>query len=104
MAFDMYLSGEREFIDHHEEELFYKINEDERFPKLNWLWEHFYNSPDIIPEISNYIVHELILLKSISDDKLISNIIEKLLPFFSKAYEARLIKKHKAIEKYPNFS
>ncbi len=91
MAFDMYLANKKIFIDVHEEALFHKINEDERFPKLNWIWEHFYNGPEIIPEISNDIVHELILLKNICEEEKIIFVIEKLLPFFSNAYRLKMV-------------
>lgn len=91
MAFDMYLDGERTFIDVHEEDLFYKINEDEGFPKLNWIWQNFYKSPKITPDVSNTLVHELILLKSICNEKSIIHVIDKLLPFFSNAYKSNKV-------------
>ncbi|PWK53972.1 hypothetical protein C8D97_102364 [Pleionea mediterranea] len=49
MAFDLYLGKERAFIDHHEEGIFSAINDESRYPKLNWLWEEFYNGPLIQP-------------------------------------------------------
>ncbi len=35
------------------------------FPKLNWVWENFYDGPIINPETANDLVHELILLKKL---------------------------------------
>ena len=91
MAFDMYLDGERAFIDHHEENLFYLIKEDENYPQLNWIWQQFYDGPRIEPHIANDLVHELIRLKAqiAHDDsqKAIDHLIDRLLPFLSKSYK-----------------
>lgn len=87
MAFDMYFKNRKTSIAYHEEEIFLKVNEDERFPSLNWLWENFYNGPSISPEKANDIAHELILLKSICNQKNIIFVIDKLLPFLSMAYK-----------------
>ena len=86
MAFDMYLNNVKTSINHYEEGLFSRINEDERFPKLNWLWEKFYNSPKIIPEISNELVHELILLRSLEGANSFDLVIDRLMTFFSQAH------------------
>jgi len=63
MAFDIYLGNESTFIDHHEELLFEIVNDDEKYPNLNWLWENFYNGPSISAERANDLVHELISVR-----------------------------------------
>jgi hypothetical protein len=87
MAFDMYLKSERVSIEHYEEDLFLLINEDNEYPKLMELWENYYNGPRINPGEANDMVHELIRLRSLIDDKSILSVVDKLLPFFSKAYK-----------------
>ena len=88
MAFDMYIDNEREFIDHHEEEIFSLINEDDSYPMLNWLWQEYYDGPKVEPRISNDLVHELIALRSslTKDQKYLLVTIDRLLPFLSKAF------------------
>jgi len=90
MAFDFYLDKERTFIDHHEEGLFELINDDEKYPRLNWLWENFYNGPEIDPAVANELVHELIALRQNlvgkTDYKYVLHTIDRILPFISKAY------------------
>jgi hypothetical protein len=90
MAFDLYLNSERSYIDHHEEEIFLLISDDEEFPNLNWLWQNFYEGPRISPEISNKLVHELLMLKAqfkeLKDNDHLNVPIERILPFLSKAY------------------
>lgn len=90
MAFDMYLGEKREAIEYYEEGLFSIVSEDERFPKLNWLWENFYNGPRIEPNVSNEIVHELIQVRTVfleSGDKTSLKCVDRLLPFFSESYK-----------------
>ena len=91
MAFDLYLGKERAYIDHHEEGIFSAINDDSRYPKLNWLWEEFYNGPLIHPQTANDLVHELLALRSElsgqNESKHLVSVIDRLLPFLSKAYK-----------------
>ncbi len=91
MAFDMYLGKERESIEYYEEVLFSIIKEDDSYPKLNWIWEEFYNGPLILPNDANEIVHELITLRTqISkndEQESLINMIDRLLPFLNKAYK-----------------
>ena len=90
MAFDMYCCGERAFIGHHEEGLFRLVDEDDQFPQLSSIWRDFYKSPRILPDAANAIVHELILLRTlITDEKPLLHAIDRLLPFFSRAYKTR---------------
>ncbi len=90
MAFDLYIGEKRAFIDHHEEDIFSFIEENEQFPMLNWIWENFYNSPVISHEIANEILHELIRLREEirgNDQwKHLIHVIDRLLPFFSLSY------------------
>jgi hypothetical protein len=90
MAFDMYLGKERESINHQEEGLFEIIFDDESYPKLNTVWEDYYNGPLIQPNKANDLVHELVALRIqiVGNDKLkyLIRIIDRLVPFLSKAY------------------
>ncbi len=87
MAFDLRFENKKEKIEPHEEGLFLLVNEDDRYPALNWLWQEFYDSPRIQPERCNEIVHELIFLQSLNGiAKEVQHIIARLLPFFSMAY------------------
>ena len=91
MAFDMYFRKERACIDHHEEGLFNVINEDDSYPKLNWIWQEYYDSPLIQPNDANDLVHELLALRSQvtkkEELKYLTSVIDRLLPFFSRAYK-----------------
>ena len=87
----MYLGSIREKIDHHEENLLSMVREDENFPKLSWLFDEFYNGPQINPECSNELVHELINLKGLNSDKSLVHTIDRLMLFFSKAYNQKKI-------------
>jgi hypothetical protein len=92
MAFDLYLNKERAYIDHHEEELFLLINDDEAYPQLNWLWEMYYDGPVIQPIIANDLVHELITLREVVKDdkyyKFLIKPIDRMIPLLSKAYKS----------------
>ncbi|TQV73842.1 hypothetical protein FLL45_13315 [Aliikangiella marina] len=92
MAFDLYLGKERACIEHHEEGIFSAITDDSRYPKLNRLWEEFYNGPLIQPGTANELVHELINLRTEMsnqvDSKHLVLAIDRLLPFLSKAYKS----------------
>ena len=91
MAFDLYLDKERECIGNHEEGFFYLINENDTYPKLNWLWQNFYESPLISPSLANDLVHELIALRNEisnnSEHKPFISTIDRIIPFLSKAYK-----------------
>jgi len=88
VAFDMYLDDKREFIDYHEEGIFSLINEDDNYPRLNWVWQEYYDDPVIEPNVANELVHELIALRSEipKDQKHLVLLIDRLLPFFSKGF------------------
>ncbi|MBV1910608.1 MAG: hypothetical protein KUG78_15000 [Kangiellaceae bacterium] len=90
MAFDMFLGKERACIDHHEEGLFAVINDDDSYPKLNWIWQEYYDSPLIQPNDANELVHELLALRLqvLRKDELkyLTSVIDRLLPFLSNAY------------------
>ena len=68
MAFDMYflvgLVKKTERVDHHEEFIFQWMDGDDQYPDANFIWENFYNSPQIDAERSNQLVHELLQLVS----------------------------------------
>jgi hypothetical protein len=89
MAFDMYHGSEKACIETYEESLFAPINENPNYPCLEWLLAELYNSPKIPPEKSNKIVHELIALREEVLGTELSHItktIDRIMPFFSKAY------------------
>lgn len=90
MAFDLYIADSRITIEHFEEGVFDLISNDARFPELNFIFKQYYNNPRIEPHQSNDLVHELIALRSEvfsnNDYKYIVMLIDRLLPFFSKAY------------------
>ncbi|VUD58553.1 hypothetical protein TDB9533_02451 [Thalassocella blandensis] len=87
MAFDLYLNHIREKITHHEEVIFHMANNDDSYPTLQWLWSEFYNSPNIPPEKSNALVHELIgILNTKQVESAIKYKIEKLIYIFSQSY------------------
>lgn len=86
MAFDMYLKSQRVSIEHYEEGLFTLINEED-CPKLIELWNNFYNGPRINPNDANDIVHELIKIRENVEGNNVLSVVDKLLPFFSKAYK-----------------
>lgn len=90
MAFDMYLGEERTYIDRHEEGLFELIRDDDQYPRLNWVWEKFYDGPVIQSNVANELVHELTSLRKLiggeKEFKDLLVVIDRILPFFSKAY------------------
>lgn len=87
MAFDMFSKNYDAAIGTHEEEIFYLINEDDNFPQLNRIWENYYKSPKISVEQANELVHELIEAREkFVKQKSVTFLIDRLLPFFSKAY------------------
>ena len=89
MAFDMYHGSEKACIETHEESLFVPVNENPNYPCLGWLLAELYNSPRIPPEKSNIIVHELIALREEllgTELSYVTRTIDRIMPFFSKAY------------------
>ena len=90
MAFDMYLDKERVFINYDEEIIFNLINEDDDYPKLNWLWENYYDSPLIGFGVAEQLASELSLLASnignSNNEKAVRKICKKLSVFFNRAY------------------
>lgn len=85
----MKADGLKEAIQHHEEEIFSMIVEDDAFPQLNRIWEQFYDGPQIFPDHANKLVHELIALKEkriSEEEKHMIYTIDRLISFFSKAY------------------
>lgn len=91
MAFDLWLNNERESIEAFEEGLFDLIGNGEGFPVLDYIWNNFYASPTIEPEMSRKLIFELIsILEIVNDNKEYAHIIKlviRLLPFFSRAYK-----------------
>lgn len=91
MSFVMHAVENSEAIHHHEESIFSLIEEDGEFPQLWQLWENFYNDPRLSPESSNRITHELISLRSVAESLQMKHeikIIDRLMVFFSKAYQS----------------
>jgi hypothetical protein len=89
MAFDMYLGERSEKIDHHEAFIFKLIEDQSAYPELSRIWKQFYGNPVISPEQSNRLVHELIMLlekSGLSENKIFTNLMFRLLRFFSAAY------------------
>ncbi len=91
MAFDMYAEKKRESIEIHEEALFEFLGEDVHlYPKLNELWDKFYESPRFGPVASNELVHEIFKVreKIIESDqyKWLEPVLVRLAAFFSYAY------------------
>jgi hypothetical protein len=89
MAFDMYLGERREKIDYHEEFIFELIEDEMMYPELSLIWRDFYGKPIISPEQSNRLIHELIMLhekSNLSQNKIFTQLILRLLQFFSAAY------------------
>ncbi|MEO0510935.1 MAG: hypothetical protein AAF065_13880 [Verrucomicrobiota bacterium] len=92
MAFDMKADGLKEAIQHHEEEIFSKILENDDYPQLNRIWEQFYDGPQIFPDQANELVHELIALKEekiCEEEKHMNYTIDRLISFFSKSYRLK---------------
>ena len=90
MAHDLWLEDQCESIEDFEEGLFEFVSQDSDFPVLWYIWNEFYGSPKITPEMANDAVHELIAILKIINGKHehthIKKLIERLLPHFSAAY------------------
>ena len=87
----MYAGDRRELIDHHEEFIFSVAEQYENsFPELMRLWEQFYDGPRLSPAQAGAIVHELIELVSTINsprERQLTELVLRLLPFFSYAYK-----------------
>ena len=91
MAFDMIVGKERTYIETDEEVLFLITQGDKNYPQLNRLWESYYESPKIYPDIANTLVYELEQLKSNLFDaenrKTVETVINRIVPFLERAFE-----------------
>ena len=89
MAFDMYAGNRKESIQIHEELLF-EILSLHSYPKLNQLWESFYDDPQFDPDASNKIVHEFLQARdqilASPNNQWLEPVIVRLASFFSYAY------------------
>lgn len=89
MAFDMYCDDQRAYIDHHEEGILDFVSERDH-PRLGVIKRDFYGDPVFSPSEANEIVHELIslrlLLQNDKPHQYLVSLIDRLIPFFSKAY------------------
>lgn len=87
----MYLSDMNTFIEPYEEGIFHHPELEERYPHLSRVWQRYYQNPNIHPEDSNAITHELIELREIfrekSELKHLARVTDRLIPFFSHAYK-----------------
>jgi hypothetical protein len=88
MAFCMFLGETLEPINHHEEYLLVMAAAHPRqYPVLASVWQRFYDDPIIAATEANAIVHELIMLLAANHaDRALTQLIVRLLPFFSEAY------------------
>lgn len=88
----MYLDEQHEQIDFHEEGIFELIEKETSFPQLDHIFQEFYSSPKISPEMANDLVHELIALNVLISKnkkyKHLEAVVLRLLPFFSSAYKS----------------
>jgi hypothetical protein len=54
------------------------------------VWQRFDQRPQIVPDEANAIVHELIMLLAANHaDRALTQLIVRLLPFFSQAYRTQ---------------
>ena len=90
MSFELILTDRRESIKAHEELMLDSTIDTIKHPKLRWLLDNFYSSPKIDPSSANLLVHELIDLRSSSKDQTLKFTLDRLIPFFSKAYVSDL--------------
>jgi hypothetical protein len=91
MAFCMFLGATQEAIGHHEEYVLVMVASDvKRYPVLSAVWQRFDQSPQIVPDEANAIVHELIMLLAANHaDRALTQLIVRLLPFFSQSYRTQ---------------
>jgi hypothetical protein len=92
MAHDLWLDDKCESIEEFEEGLFEFVSSDSEYPVLSYIWNEFYGSPKITPEMANEAVHELIAILKIIENQHeythIKKLIARLLPLFSTAYKS----------------
>jgi hypothetical protein len=91
MAFCLFLGETREEIGNHEEYILVMAASDaKRHPVLSSVWHRFDESPQIAAEEANAIVHELIMLLAANHaDRALTQLIVRLLPFFSQSYRTQ---------------
>lgn len=88
MAFDMYLDGKNEKIHYSEEDFFMIVTKEDGFPNLEWLWEEFYNGPEIDGQRAKLIAEELEMAKNhkrIKSRHSLVKFIDRVRPFFGDA-------------------
>jgi hypothetical protein len=91
MAFSMSLAGASEDIGGNEQYFLVMAAAQPRlYPALAAVWNQFYDSRPIAPDDANAIVHELIMLLAANNaDRALTQLIVRLLPFFSQAYRTQ---------------
>jgi hypothetical protein len=91
MAFSMFLGGTREDIALHEEYFLVMASaHPQTYPALASVWQRFYDDPTIVAAEANAIVHELVMLLAVNHaDRALTQLIVRLLPFFSQAYRTQ---------------
>jgi uncharacterized protein YbgA (DUF1722 family) len=91
MAFCMSLGGTREDIAFHEEYFLVMAAAHPRlYPALAAVWQRFHDNPTIAAAEANAIVHELIMLLAANHaDRALTQLIVRLLPFFSQSYRTQ---------------
>jgi hypothetical protein len=91
MAFCMFLNGTTEDIAQHEEYVLVMAASHPRlYPALAAVWQRFHDNPTIAAAEANAIVHELIMLLAANHaDRALTQLVVRLLPFFSQAYRTQ---------------
>jgi hypothetical protein len=91
MTFSMSLAGASEAIGGNEQYfLVMAAAQPRRYPALAAVWNQFYDSQPIGPDEANAIVHELIMLLAANHaDRALTQLIVRLLPFFSQSYRTQ---------------
>jgi hypothetical protein len=99
MALSMSLAGASEDIDSNEQYFLVMAAAQPRlYPALAAVWNQFYDSrpmaesrsESIAPDAANAIVHELIMLLAANHaDRALTQLVVRLLPFFSQAYRTQ---------------
>jgi hypothetical protein len=92
MAFCMSLDGTIEVIGVNEQYVLVMAAAQPRhYPMLASVWQRFDQSPSIGAADANAIVHELIVLLAANNaDRALTQLIVRLLPFFSRAYRTQV--------------
>ncbi len=91
MALSMSLTGASADIDGNEHYFLVMAAAQPRlYPALATFWSQFYDSQPIAPDAANAIVHELIMLLAANHaDRALTQLIVRLLPFFSQSYRTQ---------------